>query len=208
MMFASVFSRSEENRRRERENNMRKILSAINRFFSILCGWSMLALMVLLVFDFVGRGVPSTLRRLGESFGLPFLTALSEASWLQPSTILADLSVFVMIAAVYLGLALCEENGQHVSIEVVPTMFKGKLRQFFIFLSFLLQEITVIIMIYAMYRNTLRSFRTEEAVAGLNPLEIWPIKILVCVGLFFYLLQLSFEFADKARALFNPELMK
>jgi TRAP-type C4-dicarboxylate transport system permease small subunit len=187
---------------------MRNALSAINRFFSILCGWFMLALMILLVFDFVGRGVPGALRRLGENLGLPFLSTLAEASWLQPSTILADLSVFVMITAVYLGLALCEENGQHVCIEIVPTLFKGRLRQFFIFLSFLLQEITVILMICAMYRNTLRSFRTEEAVAGLIPLEIWPVKVFVCLGLFFYLLQLSMEFADKARLLRHPEPTK
>lgn len=165
----------------------------------------MLALMILLVFDFVGRGVPGTLHRFGEKLGLPFLSTLAEASWLQPSTILADLSVFVMIAAVYLGLALCQENGQHVCIEIIPTLFKGRLRQFFIFLSFLLQELTVMIMIYAMYRNTLRSYRTEEAVAGLIPLEIWPIKIFVCIGLLFYLLQLTLEFTDKARLLFNPE---
>jgi TRAP-type mannitol/chloroaromatic compound transport system permease small subunit len=190
------------------ENGVRSTLSAINRFFSMLCGWLMLALMILLVFDFAGRGVPGALRRLGESLGLPFLSTLADASWLQPSTILADLSVFIMITAVYLGLALCEENGQHVSIEIIPTMFKGKLRQFFIFLSFLLQEITVVIMIYAMYRNTLRSYRTEEAVAGLIPLEIWPIKVFVCVGLLFYLLQLTSEFTDKTRVLFDPELTK
>ncbi len=168
----------------------------------------MLALMVLLVFDFVGRGVPGTLHRMGESLGLSFLIALSEASWLQPSTILADLSVFIMIIAVYLGLALCEENGQHVCIEIIPTLFKGGLQRFFVFLSFLLQEITVLIMMYAMYRNTLRSYRTEEAVAGLIPLEIWPIKVFVCIGLFFYLLQLTLEFAGKVRILFNPEVTK
>jgi len=166
----------------------------------------MLFLMALLVLDFAGRGVPGALRWLGEALGLGFFFVLAEASWLQPSTILADLSVFIMIAAVYLGLALGEENGQHVCIEIIPTLFRGKLRQFFLFLSCLLQEITVAIMLYAMYRNTLRSFRTEEAVAGLVPLEIWPIKVIVCVGLFFYLLQLTIGFFDKAGTLFNPRL--
>ena len=167
-----------------------------------------IVLMALLVLDFVGRGVPGTLRWMGEGLGLAFLSALSEASWLQPSTILADLSVFIMIATVYLGLALCEENGQHVCIEIIPTLFRGKLRQFFMFLSFLFQEIIVIIMLYAMYRNTLRSFRTEEAVAGLIPLEIWPIKVMVCVGLVFYLLQLTIGLFDKAGTLFNPQMTK
>jgi TRAP-type C4-dicarboxylate transport system permease small subunit len=187
---------------------MRNLLFGINRFFSMLCGWLMLALMVLLVFDFMGRGIPGIVRQLGEALGFAFLATLAEASWLQPSTILADLSVFIMITAVYLGLALCEENGQHVSIEIIPTMFRGKLRQFFICLSFSLQEITVAIMIYAMYRNTLRSFMTEEAVAGLVPMEIWPIKIFVCIGLCFYFLQLTLEFLDHARLFFTHETAK
>ncbi|MDR1709049.1 MAG: TRAP transporter small permease [Candidatus Accumulibacter sp.] len=183
---------------------MRKLLSGINRFFSILCGWLMLALMALLALDFAGRGVPGTLRWLGEALGAPALVAISEASWLQPSTILADLSVFAMITGVYLGLALCEENGQHVCIEIIPTLFKGGLRRFFVLLSFVLQEATVGIMIWAMIRNTLRSYRSEEAVAGLIPMEIWPIKVLVCVGLCVYFLQLTLELFDKARDFFAP----
>ncbi|MCC8194660.1 MAG: hypothetical protein LIP28_08455, partial [Deltaproteobacteria bacterium] len=87
---------------------MRKLLSQANRFFSMLCGWLMLLLMILLVWDFMGRGLPGTVAQMGEFLNSAYLKELSEAAWLHPSSILADLSVFIMIAGVYLGLALCE----------------------------------------------------------------------------------------------------
>jgi TRAP-type C4-dicarboxylate transport system permease small subunit len=112
-----------------------------------------------------------------------------------------------MIAGVYLGLALCEENGQHVCIEALPNFLHGKPRQFSMLISYILQVITVIIMIYAMYKNTLRSYTNSEAVAGLIPIEIWPIKVLVLFGLVLYFLQLSIKLNDQARSFFNPQMM-
>lgn len=170
----------------------------------MLCGWMMIVLMILLVVDFVGRGVPNTLRMFGEMFGSQGLMTLSEASWIQPMSVLADLSVFFMIVAVYLGLALCEERGQHVGIEIADTLLKGKTRQALKVLSYLLQVIIVCIMVYALYRNTMRSFRVNEAVSGLVPLVLWPVKACALFGLTLYCLQVIMEFFDKIRILCNP----
>jgi TRAP-type C4-dicarboxylate transport system, small permease component len=166
----------------------------------------MLFLMILLVWDFVGRGIPGTIMQLGEYCDSQALKNFAQAAWLQPISILADLSVFIMIAGVYLGLALCEENDQHVCIEALPTLLRGKPRQFFLFLSAALQEITVIIMLYAMYRNTVRSYTNSEAVSGLVPLEIWPVKVVVLFGLALYFLQLSLKLYDKSKTFFNPQM--
>lgn len=170
----------------------------------MVCGWLMFFLMILLVLDFAGRSLPSTLNWLGGALGSAALMGLSEASWLQPVTWLADVSVFLMIIGIYLGLALCEQRGQHVRIEILDSLLRGRAQQFLDFLVALLQEVTVIFMIWAMYKHTLRSVRMDESVSGLVPLAVWPVKILVCAGIVLYLLQVTITLYDKTRVLLSP----
>ena len=172
----------------------------------MLCGWMMILLMILLVVDFVGRGVPNTIRMFGDIFGSEGLVALSEASWLQPMSVLADLSVFFMIIAVYLGLALCEERGQHVGIEIADTLLKGKARQGFKVLSYILQVMIVCVMVYALYRNTMRSYNSDEAISGLVPLILWPVKACALFGLTLYCIQVIMECWEKIRIFCNPKM--
>lgn len=172
----------------------------------MLCGWMMILLMILLVVDFAGRGVPSTVRMFGEILGSTGLVALSEASWLQPMSVLADLSVFFMIIAVYLGLALCEERGQHVGIEIADTVLKGKTRQAVKVLSYLLQAVIVCVMVYALYKNTMRSFTRNEAVSGLVALNLWPVKACALFGLVLYCIQVFVELGIRVRVFLNPKM--
>lgn len=183
---------------------MRKVLSLVNKLFSMLCGWLMVTLMLLLVLDFTTRGLPDGLRWLAAHLHLPFLADLAASEWLQPITILPDLSVFIMIIGIYLGLALCEEHGMHVSIEFATIHLKGGKKRFIEFLSFLLQTATLVIMVWAMYRNTFKSYSTSEAVPGVVPMDIWPVKAVVCAGLVLYLIQVAVHFWDKTRNFIRP----
>ena len=65
---------------------MKRVVHKINQILSGFCGWLMLAMMILLVIDIVSR----TMRK--------------------PIQGMAELSVFVMMVVIYLGLARCEEN--------------------------------------------------------------------------------------------------
>jgi TRAP-type C4-dicarboxylate transport system permease small subunit len=65
------------------------------------------------------------------------------------------------------------------------------------FLSALLQSAALCIMVWAMYRNTLKSYNNSEAVPGVVPIDIWPVKAFVCVGLVIYLIQVLLRFWDK-----------
>ncbi len=178
---------------------MQSFLSRINNFFSMLCGWLMLLLMVLLVVDFVGRGIPSSLLALGETLQSQSLMALSEAEWLQPMSILADLSVFCMIIVLYLGLGLCEERDQNVRVEAIDSFLSGKARRAMHCLSYVLQTGIVWIMIYAFYKNVLRSFNSGEAISGMVPIIIWPVKACALFGLFLYALQLTLKCLQSMR---------
>ena len=183
---------------------MRKLLTRINSFFAMLCGWLMLLLMILLIVDFVGRSLPKIIATLGAFMDSQSLVALSKASWLQPMTFLADLSVFFMIIAVYLGLALCEERDQHVQIEILTSKLRGAARDRLAAFTGLLQVITVSIMVYALYKNTLRSHAISEAISGMVPLIVWPVKACALCGLLLYWVQVVVGFCGKVQALFTP----
>ena len=184
---------------------MRKVLSLINVIFSMICGWLMVVLMLMLVLDFSTRGLPDGLRWLAANLHLSFLADLASSEWLQPITILPDLSVFIMIIGIYLGLALCEERYMHVSIEFATIHLKGTPKRCVEFVSFLLQAAALGVMVWAMFRNTLKSYNTSEAVPGVVPMEIWPVKVFVCVGLVLYMLQVLLHLWDKTRNLIRPQ---
>ena len=74
---------------------MRTLFHTINQALSGFCGWLMLIMMFLLVVDIVSR------------------------TFHQPIYGLAEGSVFVMMITIYLGMARCEENREHVRLELL-----------------------------------------------------------------------------------------
>jgi len=74
---------------------MKSLFHKINQILSGFCGWLMLAMMILLGIDIFGRSVRRPLQGM------------------------AELSVFVMMIVIYLGLARCEEHKEHVNLEIV-----------------------------------------------------------------------------------------
>ena len=72
---------------------MRAFVHKANRLLSGFAGWLMLAMMFLLITDIVFRSMDMPLHGL------------------------AELSVFVMMIVIYMGLARCEEHSEHVGLE-------------------------------------------------------------------------------------------
>ena len=142
---------------------MRKVLHTINEFLSAFSGWLMLLMMALLLLDIVSRGID------------------------KPFQGIAEMSVFVMMVVIYLGLARCEENDENVRIEIFLHFLPWKIKKLLLVLINVIQLGVVSIFLYEMGRNTLIAYRTNEAVAGTVQLPIWPVKVLIVIGLFFYL---------------------
>ena len=173
-----------------KDTRMRSLIDRINGFLSMLCAWGMLILTLLLVFDFVSRGAPSFFAWLASKPGLGWIAFMGELPFLQPIHVISDISVIVMIMGVYLGLGYCEQRGEHVRLELLANALPPRGRFALNLFSLFMQIGIVGVMTYSMYRNTLNSIRTEEAAPGVVPFIIWPAKVVVCVGLIFYLLQI------------------
>ncbi len=154
---------------------MKRIVHRVNQILSAFCGWLMLAMMVLLVIDIVTRSLKKPLQGM------------------------AELSVFVMMIVIYLGLARCEEHGGHVYLEVVKNYLPPPARRILEVVAYGLATITTAILLYVGTQNALFSFTNNESIEGTVELRIWPIKFIMVIGLIFFFLQILLNGIDRMR---------
>ena len=145
---------------------MRRIVHGLNQILSAFCGWLMLAMMVLLIIDIVTRSAKKPLQGM------------------------AELSVFVMMVVIYLGLARCEENRGHVYLEIGRNLLPPSLRRICEGVAYLFAMITAGVLLYVGTQNALFSFMSNESIEGTVELRIWPIKFIMVIGLVFFFLQI------------------
>ena len=154
---------------------MKIVFHKINQILSGFCGWLMMAMMILLVADIIGRTAGRPLQGM------------------------AELSVFVMMVVIYLGLARCEENREHVGLEIVVNALPSTAKRYMVFITHILAVVTVGLLLYAVSQNALASFKNNEAIEGTVELRIWPVKFFMVVGLFFFLVQTIRHMVDAAK---------
>ena len=140
----------------------------------------MLAMMTLLVLDIIAR----TMRK--------------------PLQGMAELSVFVMMIVIYLGLARCEEHKEHVNLEIVLNALPPRLRRIMEVVVYLLALGTVGLLLYAVAANALHSYLRNEAIEGTVEMHIWPVKFFMVIGLFFFFVQTLHNTLDKFKNLKSP----
>lgn len=156
---------------------MRAFLHKANQILSAFCGWLMLAMMVFLMIDVVGRNLFLSIQGMTE------------------------MTVFVMIIAIYLGLARCEEKKEHVRLEIIVDLSPPSIRKVLIIFADLLAIVTIVIFIYALTQNTIHAYRLGEALSGTVEIRIWPVKVIMLIGLFFYGMQTFLNAIDEVRAM-------
>ena len=154
---------------------MRIFFHRINQILSGFCGWLMLAMMILLVIDIIGRSISRPLQGM------------------------AELSVFVMMVVIYLGLARCEEHKEHVQLEIIINALPPSIKNFMRLFVYVLALVTVSLLLYAVFQNTFASYRSNEAIAGTVELRIWPAKFVMVIGLIFFWIQTLINTVDEAR---------
>jgi TRAP-type C4-dicarboxylate transport system permease small subunit len=99
-----------------------------------------------------------------------------------------------MMITIYLGMARCEENREHVRLELLLDKLPPRLRRPFESGVFAVELLTVLIFFYAVLLDFLKAYQTGESVlGGTMEFYLWPIKIFAVVGLVFYLVELVFK---------------
>ena len=151
---------------------MKLFFQKTNQFLSGFCGWLMIGMMLLLVADIIARSIDKPLQGM------------------------AELSVFVMMIVIYFGLARCEQHREHVGLELVVNALPGRIKRAVVVITHLMAVFTVGLLLYAVSQNALASFQKNESIGGTTELHIWPVKFLMVVGLFFFLIQTIANLAE------------
>ncbi|WP_346666188.1 TRAP transporter small permease [uncultured Mailhella sp.] len=144
---------------------MHEFLKRLSIYSSSLCGWLLAVLMVIICFDIIMRTI-----------GHPILGV-------------AELSMIIMLTTVYFGLANCEQVHGHIVVDFLLERVPPKVAKFLSIVCGVLCFGTLVVCTYAMILNTMDSYAGDEAMAGLVPIEIWPIKALITIGLLLYTIQ-------------------
>ena len=101
----------------------------------------------------------------------------------------AELSMIIMLTTVYFGLANCEQVHGHIVVDFLLERVPPKVTKILNIVCGILCFGTLIICTYSMLLNTIDSYVGDEAMAGLVPIEIWPIKAIITTGLLLYTIQ-------------------
>lgn len=149
-------------------------LSSLNVTLSYLGGWLLFGMMLLLAVDVIWR------------------------NFFTPLHALVELSVFAMMIIIYLGLAACEENDEHVQLEFFIMMLPKGLRLANARLVGVLNVFGTGILFYAVYRSGMTAYLRDEATPGNVTFPLWPVKFLMIAGMGFFLL-------EAFRSLFVPK---
>ena len=144
---------------------MHEFLRKLSIYSSSFCGWLLAILMVIIFFDIIMRTIGHPI------FGV------------------AELSMIIMLTTVYLGLANCEQVHGHIIVDIVYEVVSPKTVKVLNILCGILCVVTLAICTYAMFINTIDSYMSDEAMAGIIPLSIWPIKAVITFGIFLYAIQ-------------------
>lgn len=147
-------------------NKTDSILKLINKRLSELCGILLFIIMILLVTNVASREVGYAIEGL------------------------SNLSVLVLISVVYLGLSTTEQHKQHASVEILDNRMNRKNKRTFDILVNIIKLVTVLIFLYAGFDNLIFSIQSMESFAGVVTIPIWPSKLALVAGLFFFTLQI------------------
>ena len=91
-------------------------------------------------------------------------------------------SVYHMVAVVFLPLALVELGHQHISVDVVVQMFPKRVKRVVYVFGYLVCAVFFGVLGYQTLLDALESLRTGEILMSSIYVTIWPAKFLLPVG--------------------------
>lgn len=145
---------------------MGKLLSKTNLLLSNLGGWLLFSMMALLVIDVVWR------------------------NYFTPLHSMVELSVFAMMVIIYLGLAACEEEKEHVSLDFLQLILPRAMNTPHRILVAILNIVGGLILLYAVFLGGVSAYQRGEATIGNVTFPLWPVKFIMIAGTVFFVLEI------------------
>ena len=116
----------------------------------------------------------------------------------------AELAIFAMIIAVYLGLPYCEEKNSHVRVEILSSIVSPKYKKLLDFVSYLFVFGMWGIVVYSVGEYALWAYKSNEAIAAGNvPMIVYPVIFVMFVCCIFYWIEIGLKLLEKIKILFQ-----
>ena len=144
---------------------MSRLLSKINQFFAELSSWFLSIIMILLTINYITR-----------FFGVPIQGLL-------------ELSTFVFLAIIYLGLAHAEEYDEHIKVNAIIKRMPPKIAKALNTFNYLLAVFVGTVITKAALDTAIAAYESGESVPGTAPLLTYPVKFAIFIGMLFFVLQ-------------------
>lgn len=153
---------------------VKKIISTINRFFAELSGWMLSLIVLLLLINFITR-----------FFGVGVQGLL-------------ELTTFVFVAGIYMGLAHCEETDEHIKVEFIIARVPLKGQKILNIVNYVIAVGIGAVLAYTAGVSALEAYTSGESVPGTSPLPVFPVKFVIFLGLTFFFFQAILHLRDFA----------
>jgi TRAP-type C4-dicarboxylate transport system permease small subunit len=112
---------------------------------------------------------------------------------------LLEMTTFVFLAVIYLGLAYSEENDEHIKVNYFLSRAPKNLKFILNIFNYLLAAGIGGILTYAAAETTLDAYVSKESVPGTTPLPTYPVKIIIFIGITFFFLQTTVHLYNTIR---------
>lgn len=142
-----------------------KWLTTVNQWLAEICGWLLIIVMAFMCLDLITRGISKPLYGVSE------------------------MAMFTMISIVYLGLAHSEEKRSHINVDFLLEKLPAKGTAILNVLISLISIATIGILLWALWGNAASAFESKQAIAGPQPILIYPVKFIMTFSTVLYLLQ-------------------
>ena len=143
-----------------------RFLNAVNLFLAESCGCLLGLMVVFLSFEIFVR-----------TLGIAIMGG-------------AELAVFSMIIAVYFGLPIAEEQDRHVRVNTFVEMLPPRVQRIIDIFVYLVMAVTLMVVCYAVLSDLIYAVTENQATGGAILIPLWPPKLLLCLGVFFYWMQI------------------
>ena len=158
-----------------------RILFKLERLLALISGFVILALMLLAVFQIVGR----------KLFNMPVPGFID---WVEQA-----MAVFA-----FLGVAYCHRLGGHIRMDILVAQLKGRALWLSEFFSTLVVFLLILALTYGSWLHFMRAFTIGDSSIDIA-LPLWPAKLLVPFAFFILLLRLSIHLISYGKAIYNGD---
>lgn len=147
-----------------------KLIDKFSRMVNLLSAWGLFLLMAI--------GIVSIVLRIA-GYGLQGAI---------------NLSVYVLVAIVYLAFAYSQSQKQHIAVEIVVSKLKGKPKKVLAVVAVILAFAATSFMLWTTFSFGWESWVIREKMDGYPYYPVYPAKIAVVIGIFVLWLQVIADF--------------